>query len=232
METDESSGWSKREAEIAAILRAPDPIDFTDTAQVLEAARSGDAPSFERLWQRFLPGLCAILAGKLHGLTDARLRNRLRADLPDMLQDIWLNASAALAGFEYRGSGSMLAWLRKIAINEFTNRLKFWQADRRDARREREVAFSNETFPGAPAPAARVPGPRTSAELDEQRLQVGAALESLDPVHRELVCLKFYAGASWSEIAECLGLPGPDAARMECKRKVLPALAIALSAGS
>ena len=63
-------------------------------------------------------------------------------------------------------------------------------------------------------------------------MQIGAALDSLGPVHREMLFLKFYAGASWTEIADHLGLASPDAARQDCKRKALPALAIALSGAS
>jgi len=41
MEPDENGDWSAREAEIVTVLCAPDPSDFTDTAQVLTAARAG-----------------------------------------------------------------------------------------------------------------------------------------------------------------------------------------------
>jgi DNA-directed RNA polymerase specialized sigma24 family protein len=43
---------------------------------------------------------------------------------------------------------------------------------------------------------------------------VQAALAQLSERHRELILLRDYAGSSWEAIADELGLPSPDAARM------------------
>ncbi|MFQ5505904.1 MAG: RNA polymerase sigma factor [Planctomycetota bacterium] len=220
--------WNERERETATTLGAPAASAFTDTETALAAARQGDEAGFERLWQRFVPGLEVTLAGKLSTLPEPRLRSRMLANLPDLLQEVLLKASTNLESFEYRGPGSLLAWLQEIARNELRNRLEFWRAERRDVRREQEAAFSNETFPRAPAPPAPGPGPRTAAGVGEQRLRVGAALEALDHANRRLLFFRYFARASWQEIAESLGFPTADAARMECTRNALPALALAL----
>lgn len=219
---------SSSEPPADAFLGAPDARDFLDTTEVLQRARDGSSLGFEELWRRFVPALQVCLAGKLHSYAHTKLGARLVPEIPDLLQTTMLKASRHLGDFDYRGPGSLLAWLRQIALNEFKNRVDYWLADRRDVNRDGVHLLASGTNPVGPDPRAQGPGPRTTAEIDEQRRQVGAALETLDEIHRDLLLFRFFAGASWAEIAQQLGYPSPDAARMDCTRHALPAFALAL----
>ena len=225
---EDRSHRPEQDSQAASNFGAPDPATFSDTAQAVERAQGGSTTGFDPLWRRFVPALEVALAGKLRGFADTRLRLRLLSEIPDILQATMLKASMHLGEFEYRGTGSLLAWLRQIAHNEFTNRLEYWLADCRDVNRERRSAARSGTFAGLPEPPAAEPGPRTSAEIGEQRMRVGAALETLVPALRHILFFRFFGGAEWDEIAEQLDYPSADAVRMECTRKAIPAFILAL----
>jgi len=211
-------------------LGNPPAAEFARTRADLADFARGDPLAFENLWRRYRPALEVLVAGKVRQGVDSLLRARLDAEIEDVLQEASLTIHAKLGGFEYRGAGSLLAWMARIATRVVQDRVDYWRAEKRAAG---EIAIRSDSSDAgtAPVPAlvAREPGPRTEVELGDQRRRVGAALAALSERHHTILFWRFFGGADWDEIAREVGSPSPDAMRMECYGKALPALAAALA---
>jgi RNA polymerase sigma-70 factor (ECF subfamily) len=92
--------------------------------------------------------------------------------------------------------GEPRAWLFGIARNAALDELR---------RRGRQAELTAEPVDLLHAPLDE------SAEANERRLALSAALASLEPRERELIALKFFAGLANTEIAEVLGLTESNA---------------------
>ena len=181
---------------------SPDAHDHEDpesTADLLGAARAGDAAARERLFERCLP--------RLQQWAHRRLPAGARdiADTDDLVQVTLLRALKHVATFEARGEGAFLAYLRTILLN----------AVRDEIRRSGKRPHHAELDDTLPAPIAgeldRLVGREHLARYDE-------ALDRLAPGSREAVILRLEYGMSFHEIAEAMGKPTEDAARMVVNR--------------
>jgi RNA polymerase sigma factor (sigma-70 family) len=209
----------------AATLGAPPPQDFTQTRQDLERFRGGDIEAFGLLWQRYAPALELIVAARLLPRLAPELRARIELD--DVLQIASRKVQAKLCDFEFRGPGSILAWMTAIVTHVVTDQIDYWRAAARDVRRERALP-GRDADTGSSAVPAPDPGhgPATRASRAEQRRCVARALQGLSERHQTIVILRFFAGATWEEIAaELAEGHGGDAVRMEFNGKLLPLLA-------
>ena len=117
------------------------------SADLVERAKAGSADAINELYER--------CAGRLLAYIRLRMGRELRARLEsrDILQATLLKSVEHLADFEGQHSGSLMAWLAKIAEHEIRDRADYQQRQRRDA--AREVAL--ETDAALPAPARERP---------------------------------------------------------------------------
>lgn len=76
--------------------------------QVIERARNGDRAAVEEIYDRYSRYLSATCA---RFLPDQR-------DLKDVLQECFVKIFTSLDRFDYRGDGSLKAWMRQIVVNE------------------------------------------------------------------------------------------------------------------
>jgi RNA polymerase sigma-70 factor, ECF subfamily len=111
------------------------------------------------------------------------------------VQQTFLRAFEQLAGFEPRREGASLAYLRQILMNQILDHI------RHAARRPASV----------PSPAVQM--------IEANVLQAfEAALEQLTDKQRQALLLRFEAGFSYEQVAEAIGSPSVDAARMLVRR--------------
>lgn len=174
-----------------------DPLD--STAALLVRIRAGDVAARERLFARVLPAL--------HRWAHRRLPASARdlADTGDVVQVTVGRALARLEHFEHRGEGAFLGYLRQILFNVIRDEV------RRAARRPRGEAL-DETM----ADPGRSLLDRT---IDRDTLErYERALSALGEEAREAVLLRVEFGYSHQRIAEALGKPSADAARMTVAR--------------
>ncbi len=170
------------------------------SADLLERAKAGSADAVNELYER--------CAGRLLAYIRLRMGRELRARLEsrDILQATLLKSVEHLEDFECQHSGSLMAWLAKIAEHEIRDRADYQHRQRRDAAREVRI----ETDAALPAAARSA---LSQAILTQEAEQLEAALESLTPAHREMILLRKFEELPFGEIARRLG-KSEDACRM------------------
>lgn len=82
--------------------------------QLLYEIKNGERGAQRRLYERFAGYLMAVC---LRYLTD-------REAAEDVLQDCFVKILTAVNHFEYRGEGSLKAWMTKVVVNESLSYLK------------------------------------------------------------------------------------------------------------
>lgn len=180
---------------------APESSPLESTALLLRQVREGDEVARERLFARFLP----VLQAWGHRRLPSRARDL--ADTDDLVQVTLARALRRLGEFESRREGAFLAYLRTILITLVREEI------RRSSRRGERADLSDE-----------LPDPRASVVeqlLGRERMErYERALGALADEQREAVLLRIEFGYTWEQIAEALGKPSPNAARMAVVRAI------------
>ena len=177
----------------------------SEVADLLYRAAAGDEAACRDLFSRYRP--------RLKRMIHLRLSRRLqgRVDDSDVLQEAFLEVSRKLAEYAADPKLPFYLWLRHLTglkLAEVHRRHLGTQL--RDA--DREVTLHRGGLPEADSAslAAQLLGtittPSEAAIRAEQRLYVQEALNSMDPIDREVLALKHFEQLSTSEIAEVLGL--------------------------
>lgn len=175
-------------------------MDRQETVALIERARAGSSAALDELYTR--------CAGKLLPLIRLRMGPSLRAELEsrDVLQAVLLKSFQRIGQFEGSETGSLMAWMARIAENEIRDRADYQGRQRRDA--ARRVGLEE---------AAELPGPvrsaLTQAILNEEGQRVERALESLAANQRDIILLRQFEELTFPEIAARLGKTA-DACRM------------------
>jgi RNA polymerase sigma-70 factor (ECF subfamily) len=172
------------------------------TGILIARARAGDTLAGQRLLARLLP----VLRRWARHRFPSRIRDA--RDTEDLVQDVLLRAFRRIDSFENRGEGAFLAYLRQILLN----------AVRDDARRSdrRPLPSSlDETLPDtAPSVVEQAIGAERLRRFEE-------ALATLPEEQQQAVILRIEFGYSHARIAEALGKPSPDAARVMVSRALV-----------
>ena len=176
-------------------------MDRQDATALLRRARDGDPDALGALYER--------VAGRLLGLIRLRLGRTLRAELEsrDILQATFLKSFEHLHEFEQFGTGSLMAWLARIAENQIRDWADYHRRQRRDARLEVPLSTGQVQVPAAMRSVL------SQIILDEQAERLEEALESLDAHYREVIILRRFEDLSFREIGARLG-KSEDACRM------------------
>jgi RNA polymerase sigma-70 factor (ECF subfamily) len=157
------------------MLRLTTPPPETDD-DLARAVREGSLDALGQVYARHSAAVYAA-AYRILGV---------RADAEDVLQDVFVGLSRALAGYQERGR--LDAWLRRVAVRAALMRL-------RARGRRREQPFADLDAPAAPA---------GDGALD--RLALHAALRTLPDKLRTVFVLKEIEGYAHDEIAGLLGI--------------------------
>lgn len=186
-------------------MEQPNPMadcgDVTREEALIRAAAAGDRDAFGELYRMFAPRVYAVACGLLLN----------REEALDVTQETFIRAWRALPRF--RHGLPFFPWLYAIARNRCMSHLA-------KGARGQSVEFDD----------------HVSGETDdemrhvEMRRDIGRALATLSPDHREIILLRHFQDLSYEEIAQSLGCPiGTVMSRLHHARK---ALAAALAAWS
>ena len=180
--------------------------------ELIRRAGEGDTAGLEGLLERYRPRLRRMIKLRL----DRRLQGRV--DPSDVIQEAYLEVSRKLA--EYLGDPAMpfFLWLRLVTGQKLALvHRQHLGVQARDA--GREVSLYCDAMPQASsaALAAQLLGKHTSptqAVLRAERLlRLQEALNSLDPIDREILALRQLEELSRAETAQVLGISPSTADR-------------------
>ncbi len=177
----------------------------SDIDRLLQRAAAGDQQSLGDLLIRHRERLRRMVAFRM----DQRLQGRL--DPSDVIQEAYLAASEHLQEYLRGPPIPFFLWLRGVVGNKLLELHRHHLGTKmRDA--AREVSLYRGTFPEATsaALAAQLLGHGTRASEAairvEVKIRLQEALNSMDPLDREVLALRHFEQLSPAETAEVLGI--------------------------
>jgi RNA polymerase sigma-70 factor (ECF subfamily) len=184
----------------------------TDTVRLIERARAGDKAALNDIFVRHRERLRRMIEMRL----DWRLQARI--DASDVIQDAFLEVATRLEEYFQDPKLPLFLWMR-LVVGERLTRLhrQHLGAKMRDA--GREVSLYRDALPAASsaALAAQLLGKHTSptqaAVRAERLLRLQEALNTLDPIDREVLSLRHFEQLSRAETAQVLGIEEGAAAK-------------------
>jgi RNA polymerase sigma-70 factor (ECF subfamily) len=187
-----------------------------ESTVLLREARQGSPDALGELYARYGGRLLAFIRMRMGRDLRSRLESR------DILQTTLLKSFQRLAQFEGGDGPTLMGWLVRIAENEIRDQADFQH------RRRRDVAADVPLDAGGIEIPARVRSALSAAVLNEQAERLGAALEALEPDHRDVIVLRKLEELSFKDVAARMGR-SEDACRMLLARAMV-ALTLALKA--
>jgi RNA polymerase sigma-70 factor (ECF subfamily) len=176
--------------------------NLDSTEVILRRIRGGDERAREVLLARYLP----ILRRWAHGRLPAGARGL--ADTDDLVQVTLVRVLDHLDEFEPRHEGAFIAYVRRTLLNVMRNEIQ------RSARRRTGGEPPDDIADPRPSPLESAIG-REVVERYE------TALAELAEEQQEAVIMRIEMGFTHHRIAEALGKPSADAARMTVSRALL-----------
>ena len=186
---------------------APAPASMDESAaektiDLVERVKSGDRDALDRLCSRFLPPLRRWASGRLPRWT------RDLMDTDDLVQETVMRAVNRMGTFESRHEGALQAYLRQAVVNRIRDEVR--RASRSPVATELDEKQSD-----------RGASPLEQAIGHEALERYEAALGRLRPEEREAIVARVEMECSYQQVAEALGKPSADAARMAVSRALL-----------
>src|SRR5215469_3663646 len=183
-----------------------------DTARLLEQARAGDQAALNELFARHRP--------RLRRMVELRLDRRLqpRIDASDVIQEAYVEAFTRLDEYLRERSYPLFLWLR-LLVGERLLKLHRHHLGTQMRDAGLEVSIYRGALPAASsaALAAQLLGKHTSptqaAVRAERMLRLQEALNTLDPLDREILSLRHFEELTRVEAAKVLDIEEGAAAK-------------------
>ena len=175
------------------------------TLCLIRDGKGGDAKALNALFARYQERLLRIVRLRLNH----ELRERLRLQSMDILQDVFMHAFKKLPDFEPTSEGSFLHWLSRIAENAIRDHLDYAAASKRDTLAERSLDQSllvsqehlhlRDIIPdGGISPTQHMLKGSIKATVEDLLLE-------LDEAERELIIQRKIEGLTFGEMAVLVG---------------------------
>ncbi len=167
--------------------------------QIIQRLGRGDASAMDDLY--------ALAADKLAGVCARYIS--AEADRKDILQESFIKIFTRIGSFDYRGHGSLMAWMTRIVVNESL----LWLRQRQ---RDCFVAAV------ADVPDDVADDPPDTTVLSEDELL--SAVQALPPGYRAVFNLYVVEGKSHQEISRLLHIkPDTSASQLHRAKRLLAA---------
>jgi RNA polymerase sigma-70 factor (ECF subfamily) len=187
----------------------------SEAGRYLAAARAGDREALGNLLEACRRHLLLVANRQLDGDL------RAKGGASDLVQETFLEAQRDFARFHGTSEDELLAWLRRILLNNAGNFTRnFLRTDKRAVAREIALPTSDSAEVGLPTP---LPSPSRVAMAREQAAAIHHALARLPDDYRRVLALRYLEGCSFDEVGRHMGR-SPAAVRklwaraMECLR--------------
>src|SRR5216110_3088543 len=184
----------------------------SDVVRLLEQARGGDEAALNELLSRHRSRLRLMVEMRL----DTRLQARL--DASDVIQDAYVEVTERIEEYLRDPKFPFFLWLR-LVVGERLLKLHRHHLGTQMRDAGREVSLYRGALPAASsaALAAQLLGKHTSptqaAVRAERLLRLQEALNSLDPIDREVLSLRHFEELNGAETAQVLGIEKAAAAK-------------------
>jgi RNA polymerase sigma-70 factor, ECF subfamily len=207
-------------------------LNSADTVGLLERARSGDKQALNEIFTRHRE--------RLRRMVDMRLDRRLQArvDASDVLQDGYVDVVTRLEEYLSAPHLPLFLWLR-LVVGERLMKVHRHHLGTQMRDAGREVSLYRGALPAASsaALAAQLLGKHTSpsqaAVRAERLLRLQEALNTLDPLDREILALRHFEELTAAEAAQALDIKEEAAAKRYIRAlKRLKAILAAMPGGS
>jgi len=172
------------------------------TADLLSRLRDGDLSARDPLVSRYIPPLRRWAHGRLPGYARDLL------DTDDLVQIALLRALDQIEGFEPRHGGAFLAYLKSIVQNQIKDEI------RKVGRKPGREGMAEDLLDAGLSPL-------DGALARDVREKYEAALARLPAEQQEAVIMRIEMGCTYEEIAQAVGSPSPNAARMTISRALV-----------
>jgi RNA polymerase sigma-70 factor (ECF subfamily) len=180
-------------------------VDPSSIDDLLARAKAGEEQALAELFSRFRDRLRRMV----HLRLDRRLQGRL--DASDILQEAYIDIARRFPQYAAAGEIPFFLWLRQITGQKLIDLHRHHLgAKMRDA--SQEVSLYRGALPQASSVslAAQLLGRLTTASRAAMRaelqLRVQEALNSMDPLDREVLTLRHFEMLSNEETAQVLGI--------------------------
>ena len=131
---------------------------------------------------------------------------RAKGGASDLVQQTFLEAQRDFARFEGETEAELLAWLRRLLLNNLANFARDYRATaKRQVAREVGLPDADSSRLGDVTLAGDVPSPSKQAMAHERTEAVLQALEKLPPSYRQVVLLRYREERSFEEIGQLMG---------------------------
>lgn len=189
-----------------------------ESTVLLRAARQGSREALSELYARYGTRLLAFIRMRMGRSLRAQLESR------DILQNTLLKSFQRIEQFEGDGGATLMGWLMRIAENEIRDQVDYHHRQRRDV--DAAVPIDAGGIDLAAPDASAI----SAVVAHEEAERLGAALEALDPDHREVIVLRKLEELSFRDVAARMGR-SEDACRMLLARAMV-ALTLQLRAAT
>jgi len=172
--------------------------------ELLRRAGAGDPDAAGQVVMAYDERLRRVVRLRL----DARVARRV--DVDDVLQETHIEALQRLPEFLAQREVPLLIWLRFLAVQRcLTLARRHLAAAARDVRRERQLAEPESDATSMAlehALAASLTSPSRAAARNETRVGLRTAVQALEPLDREILCLRHFEELDNAESAAVLGI--------------------------
>ena len=177
----------------------------TDEADLLQRAKGGDQQALAALFGRYRDRLRKVVRFRL----DRRMAGRI--DASDVLQDAYLDVAWRFPEYAAAPAVPIYLWLRALTGQRLVGlQRRHLGAQMRDA--GQEVSLYRGALPAASSASlaqqllAGLTSPTQAAVRAEMQVRLQEALNSMDPIDREVVVLRHFEELTNVEAAEVLGI--------------------------
>lgn len=176
-----------------------------DTTDLIEQLRGGDRRALAILFDRYRDRLRRMVELRI----DPRVRARL--DASDVLQEAFLDVDRDLDAYLADPKLPPLLWLR-LHVGRRLSTLHRQHLGTRMRDAGIEISLYRDALPEASSAAlasmllGKHTSPTEAAQRAERLLRIQEALNTLDPIDREVLALRHFEQLSRSETAEVLGI--------------------------
>lgn len=183
----------------------PNASDNDAQNELFRRAREGDAAALNELMEFYRDRLWRMISVRMN----RQLRGRVNAS--DLLQDAYLEASRRLPEYLADPKAPFFLWLRQIAGHKLVDaHRQHLGAQMRTAEREislhRDPEFDADSKSLAAQLVGRFSTPSQAAVRAETCRAVEEALNAMDDIDREIICLRHFEQLNNQETADVLGI--------------------------